>query len=265
MDEVTFLRFDLTKIAKDGIIDDNTLSGIAAIRNGSFNPEDVGAEAKRKMLFDSIVKVIKQFKVDPSDDFIRFILGCTPTGSKIGKMTQKIVDANRDLVRAAMDGFVAQEALARFGYTPKDVVPTQPAAVVVNPPAVGESEAEAALLPTETEAEVLTYARNRLFFLVRNDVLFGEVQKVSYKKTKASFRVFYGTPNAGSLFDFRQQKDGKPTLHFMALEGIEVSYIASPELDDCLLKAFTARVIKAGVAFDTAPVLRTIQGGQATA
>ncbi len=123
MDEAAFLRLDFSAMAKNGSLDDNTLSGIAAIRKGFFNPEDVGAEAKKKLLFESIIETVKKFKSDPSDDFIRFIL---ERAAKIAKITQKIVDLNRDVVRSAMEAFVAQEALARFGYAPKDVVRTQP-------------------------------------------------------------------------------------------------------------------------------------------
>jgi predicted type IV restriction endonuclease len=111
MDDVAFLRLDLAEVAKDGALDDNTLGGIAAIRKGLFNPEDVGAEAKKKLLFESFVNLIKKFKSDPSDDFIKFILGQSEAGSKI-RVTQKIVDANRDVVRSAMEAFVAQEALS---------------------------------------------------------------------------------------------------------------------------------------------------------
>ena len=123
MDEAAFVRLDFSAMAKNGSLDDNTLSGIAAIRKGFFNPEDVGAEAKKKLLFESIIETVKKFKSDPSDDFIRFIL---ERAAKIAKITQKIVDLNRDVVRSAMEAFVAQEALARFGYAPKDVVRTQP-------------------------------------------------------------------------------------------------------------------------------------------
>jgi predicted type IV restriction endonuclease len=263
MDDVAFLRLDLAKVAKDGSIDDNTLGGIAAIRKGLFNPEDVGAEAKRKLLFESFVNLIKKFKSDPSDEFIRFVFGQSEAGGKISKLTQKIVDANREVVRSAMEAFVAQEALSRFGYAPKDVVRTmpereEPAAA----PAVAiEPEAEI-IFPSEGEMKALTYAKNRLFYLVRSDVLFQEVQKITFSKTKTSFRVYYGRRNNGSLFDYREQKDGKVVLQFPALGGADVAYVFSAELDDSLLKSFTQRVTEAGVSFDSPPVLRTIKGGQ---
>jgi hypothetical protein len=119
-----------------------------------------------------------------------------------------------------MEAFVAQEALARFGYAPKDVVKTQqePPTTVTLPPVVAETEVEG-VSPTEAESNTLTYARNRLYYLVRSDVLFQEVQKVPFKKGKTSFRVYYLRPNNGSLFDFKEQKDGKISLTFPALNG----------------------------------------------
>jgi hypothetical protein len=265
MDDTAFLRLDFAEIAKEGTIDDNTLGGIVSIRSGLFNPEDVGAEAKRKLLFESIVETIKQFKSEPSDEFIRFILGHSNVGSKISKVTQKIVEANREVVRTAMEAFVAQEALARFGYAPRDVVKTplerqEPPAAA--PPIAAQAEIEG-FTPSDGEMKAVTYAKNRLFYLVRNDVLFQEVLKITFRKTKTSFRVYYEKPNSGSLFDYREQKDGKASLQFPALGGNDIAYVFSAELDDCLLKAFTKRVTEAGVSFDSPPVLRTIKGGQA--
>jgi hypothetical protein len=264
MDENAFLRLDFTDIAKNSAIDDNTLDGIAAIRSGSFNPEDVGAEAKRKLLFESIVDTIKQFKSAPSDDYIRFILGCSTIGGKITKITQKIVDANREVVRDAMEAFVAQEALARFGYAPKDVVraPERSETVVISPPTlVAEPEAEG-FFPSERELEILTYAKNRLYYLVRNDILFKEALKITFRKAKTAFRVYYGKPVNGSLFDLREHKDGKISLQFPALGGREIPYETSTDFDDCLFKSFTQRVTEAGISFEASVVLRTIKGGQ---
>lgn len=268
MDDTAFLRVDFTEVDKNGTIDDNTLGGIAAIRKGLFNPEDVGAEAKRKLLFESIVYTMKQFKVAPSDDFVRFVLGCPSVGGKITKVTQKIVDANRDIVRTAMEAFVAQEALARFGYAPKDVVRTplerQEPAIVVAPTTPPEQEV-GGLSPTDAETNALSYAKNRLYYLVRNEALFLEISKIDFRKVKTSFRVFYGSPNKGSLFVCLENKEGKGLLQFPALNGKEIPFEPSSEMDDCLLRAFTQRVADAGISFESSPVLRTIRGGQSSA
>jgi hypothetical protein len=106
------------------------------------------------------------------------------------------------------------------------------------------------------------YAKNRLCFLVRNEVLFQEVEKIDYRKSRTSFRVYYAKPNNGSIFDYKEHKDGKPSLQFPALKGKEIKYVPSSELDDCLLNAFRNRVTEVGIPFESPPVLRTIHGGQ---
>ncbi len=268
MDETAFLRVDFAEIAANGSVDDNTLGGIAAIRSGLFNPEDVGAEAKRKLLFESIVAIMKQFKTEPSDEFVRFILSSSSIGSKIGKITQKLVDANREVIKSAMEAFVAQEALARFGYAPKDVVrapQTEAVAVVATAQVTAGPEAEPeGFVPSEGELRALNYAKHRLFFLVRDETLFNEVQKIAFRKTKTSFRVYYGKQNNGSIFDYREHRDGHVTLQFPALNGAEVPFSPSPELDDALLKIFSQRVRDSGLSSDSPPVLRTIKGGKTT-
>lgn len=266
MDDVAFLRLDLAEVAKENAIDDNTLGGIAAMRSGLFNPEDVGAEAKRKLLFEAIVSTIKQFKTEPSDDFIKFILGRPEVGGKILKVTQKVVELNRDVVRSAMEAFVAQEALARFGYAPKDVVRATPERTEAIPviSTVDEAAVEE-FVPTENEIKALNYVKSRLFYLVRHESLFQEVEKLTFRKTKTSFRIYYLNPNKGSIIDYRSHKDLKVTFQFPALGPDHIDFSPSTVLDECLLRAFTQRTVEAGVTVDLPPVLRTIKGGQAPA
>ena len=112
---------------------------------------------------------------------------------------------------------------------------------------------------------LLAYIRSRLFFLVHNDVLFHEVEKLAFRKSKASFRIFYVKANNGCLFDYREHKDGRLTLQFpTAIGGSEIVYKPSVELDETLLKAFKQRVSEAGVTFEEGKgrALRTIIGGQ---
>jgi hypothetical protein len=262
MDETAFLRINFQEIDKNGTIDDNTLDGLAEIRKGFFNPDDVGPRAKRRRLFAFTVELMKQYKSEPPNEFVRFVLECSPMGTKIKKLTQAVVDEYREVIRSAIEEFVAQGALARLGYAPKDVVRTSPVeATAVGPPVIALELQPEEISPSVGEMNAFNYAKNRLFFLVRNELLFQEVQKIDYKKSKTSFRVFYAKPNNGSLFDYKEHKDGKVSVQFPALNSKEIEYVPSAELDDCLLNAFRNRVTEAGISLT--PVLRTIQGGQA--
>jgi predicted type IV restriction endonuclease len=179
-----------------------------------------------------------------------------------------VVDAIRDVVGAAMEQFIAREALARFGYAPKDLVkaPLEKQEANTSVPLTTVEPQEDVVTPSDTELAVFTFVRNRLIYLCRNEVLFKEVEKVAFKKTKGSFRVFYAKPNNGSLFDYREQKDGKVVLHFPVFENAEIPYQSgTPELDDYLLRAFTQRVAEAGISFQPTSVLRAIDGGQSGA
>ncbi len=105
--------------------------------------------------------MMRQMKTEPSGEFIRFVLTTPAVGSKVGKVTQKVIDANREGIQAAMEAFVAQEALSRFGFSAKDVmraaseIPTS--VVPVAPPAV-EPEIDG-VASTEREIAAFDYAK----------------------------------------------------------------------------------------------------------
>ena len=261
MDDASFLRLNFAEIAKEATIDDNALSGLGAVRNGVFNPENVGAEAKQKLLFESIITILKKMKSEPNDEYVRFLLRQSDVGNKFGNLTQKIVDTNRELIKSAIEAFVAQEALARLGFEPKDVVrtPAEPAVAAFAAP--HEAGAES-IQPSVREAKIFEYSKNRLYFLIDQNALFEEVEKIAFKKSQRSFRIYYHRPNNGSLFDYWEQKDGKSYVNFPVLGGTEFVYSPSKEFDEALLKAFKARAADSKHTKEDPPVLRSIQGGQ---
>ena len=261
MDDNAFLRLNFGEIAKDSVIDDNALSGLSAVRNGLFNPENVGAEAKQKLLFESIITILKRMKSEPNDEYIRFLLKQSDIGNKFGNLTQKIVDTNRELVKSAIEAFVAQEALARLGFEPKDVVRT-PAEQVMPAFVLPQESTPDSLQPSSSEAKILYYTKKRLYFLVKDERLFNEVEKISFRKSQRSFRVYYHRPNSGSLFDYWEQKDGKTFVSFPPLGGEPIAYSMSKEFDNALSQAFETRARDPKQAKDDPPTLRTIQGGQ---
>lgn len=263
MDDTSFLRLDFADVAKEGDIDEHSLSGLAALRNGLFNPENVGAEAKQKLLFDSIITILKAMKAEPNDEFVRFLLRQSEIGSKIGNLTQRIVDMNRDLIRSALDAFVAQEALARLGFEPKDVIKSPPETPTVLAAAAMPSATDS-LHPTDNETKFLQYVKNRIYFLIKDDKMFSEVDKLAYRKSRTSFRIFYVRPNSGSLVDYWEQRDGKILVSFPSQGGTPLQYAQTKDFDENLLKAFASRLKDDGSNVkEQAPMLRTIQGGQA--
>jgi len=264
MDDAAYLKFNLKEIDAVGTIDENLLRDIAAIRKDTFNPENVGAEAKRKLLIESIVRTLKAFKEAPSDEVVHFFLSHGDTGNLIGhKVTKKVIEKHRQDVREAVGMFVAQDVLARLDYPPRDVVkatierPEPPM-----PQQTEETEIDDKVAPSEQDLAVFNYARERLYFLVRSEALFDEVRKVQFRKSSGTFRVYYERPTAGALFNFREGKEHKYALRFPPLDGKEIAIDNLNDADEPLLQAFTQRVRERGIPFETPPVLRTITGGQ---
>jgi hypothetical protein len=126
-----------------------------------------------------------------------------------------------------------------------------------------DPEPEDKVAPSEQELAVFTYARERLYFLVRNEALFEEVKKVRFKKYAGTFRVFYEKPNSGALFNYREGKEHKYSLKFPHLDNKEIAIDNLSDADEPLLQAFTQRVCELGIHSETPLVLRTITGGQA--
>lgn len=214
MDETAFLSLDLRSVA-EGKIDDRMLEGVAAMRKGMFDPENVGAEAKRKLILSNIVERLEAQARSPSDEFVRLFLS---DGNLGGRISRKMVDAYRDLVTEAFKAFIDQKILARVGLADKKLVriekEPEPA------PGTPEKAAEdrSGIETTDAELKVFHYARERLAFLVESDALFREVSKVHYRDYKTTFRVFYGHERAGGLFNLRTGRDGKMAFTFFVPE-----------------------------------------------
>jgi len=256
MDDNAFLRLDMIEVAK-GNIEDNSLRGLSAIRKSDFNPENVGAEAKRKLLIQFIVQTLKQFKTAPSDEFIRLFLSTADPNARISK---KSIDGNRPVVCDAVQSFIDQEILSRVGYAPKDVVKkTIESADIVEPTAAAQvDDKDEDVLPTEAEMAMFSNLRERLAFLVKTDKLYDEIQNISFKKTMSSFKVFYKKPNKGSLLTYHVSKTGTNMFKFPTAANKEVEVENLKEINDLLLQAFLQRLQEYGVAFERPPALRSV-------
>lgn len=256
MDDNAFLKIDMQEVA-NGNIDDNSAKALAAIRKTDFDPENVGAEAKRKLLMQSIVETLQAFKTSPSDDFIRFFLSKAEVS---GKLTQKIVDANRQLICDAMQSFIDQELLARVGYAPKDVVKkTQEISEIPETSAAASAEEkEEELIATADELQLFVSLRERLAFLVRSDIMYDELQHIDYKKTASAVKVYYKRPNKGAVVTFHINKAGISIFKFPTANNKEIETSSLKEIDEPLVEAYKIRLQEAGIVTNQPPVLRSV-------
>lgn len=256
MDDNAFLKIDMQEVAK-GNIEDNSVKALAAIRKADFNPENVGAEAKRKLLLQFIVETLQSFKTGPSDEFIRFFLSKADIGARI---SQRTVDGNRQLICDAIQSFIDQEILSRVGYAPKDVVKKAVESPDIPENLVGTSveDKEEELTPTDAELHIFSSLRERLAFLVKSDILYDELTNVSFKKTAASFKVYYKKPNKGSLLSFHINKAGLPVFKFPTAGNKEIETSNLKDLNELLFEAYKQRLQDSGITADRTPSLRSV-------
>lgn len=256
MDDNAFLKIDMQEVAK-GNIEDNSVKALAAIRKADFNPENVGAEAKRKLLIQFIVETLQSFKTAPSDEFIRYFLLKAEVGARI---SQRTVDSNRQLICDALQSFIDQEILARVGYAPKDVVkkPLETSEVVETPGASNTEDKDDELLPTQQDLEIFSALKQRLAFMVKSDLLYDELHHVSFKKTASSFKIFYKKPNKGSIVSFHFNKDNNPVFKFPLSNSKEIETNNFKDIGELLLDAYRQRAQESGIPIERTPNLRSV-------
>lgn len=243
MDENPFLRFDMKDVAK-GQADDSVIDGLFALGKSAFDPENIGAEAKRKHVYNSVLNQITALAENPSDQFIAELL----RAAGFPRVSQKIIDEYRPTVKAAFRDFISRRILQRLDLPqmenaarPAENAPQAPS---LSPPPLGDEK----IVTTEGELRVFNWVKHRLAFLVEDDALFKEIDHIEYQDFQGSFAVYYRRSRAGRLFDFYEPKPGArdPRLKFtFPSEGgkaEEVLVSELTELDLRLLDTFKQRV-----------------------
>ncbi len=82
----------------------------------------------------------------------------------------------------------------------------------------------------------------RLAFLIREEDLFVEIDKIDFHDYKGKFVVFYKRERAGRLFDFFDGRSKKYSFDFGPSGGGEITTDRLADIDEALLAAFTRRV-----------------------
>lgn len=237
MDPNAFLSFDLREIAK-GKIEDSVVDGLKSLQKSNFDPENIGAEAKRKLVFQNLVQQIEILAEAPSEAFVRVLL----QNIGLSHVRSRAMAEYISLTQAAFGEFVNLRILRRLDLPSKDKevekLPVGPDVIKVEP----ETKIEDGIVTTETEIAVYEYTKRRLAFLVKTDHLYDAIDGIDYRDYKGKFVVFYKKERAGRLFDFYEDKGKKYTFDFGADMGGEISSDELGAVDSLLLTAFTARV-----------------------
>jgi hypothetical protein len=237
MDQNAFLAIDLREVAK-GKIEDSVEEGLKSLQKSNFDPENIGAEAKRKLIFQNVIQQIAKLAEEPSEPFVRMLL----QNAGLSHVRTKALSEFRDITRSAFREFVNLRILQRLDIPAKDKELEK--SIAPHEPAVAEAVAKPddVIVPSPLELEVFHYIKRRLAFLVKEDNLFDEIDNIEHRKYKGKFVVFHKRERAGRLFDFYEGKTKKYTFDFGQGTGGEVPTDKLSEIDKVLASIFSKRV-----------------------
>jgi len=241
MDQEAFLTLDFREIAK-GKIEDSVEEGVKSLLNGNFNPENIGAEAKRKRIFQNFVKQIADLAEQPSERFVRMLL----EGAGVSHVRTKNLTDFTELTKTAFREFVNLKILQRLDLPTKEKEPEKQIPEAGQSPIENTQKPEDCLALTPLESDVFNYVKRRLAFLVKEDRLFEELDIIDQRKYRGKFVVFYKRERLGRLFDFYEGSEKKYSFDFTQAGGKTVSTNSLTDVDKELLGAFTKRVAENG-------------------
>jgi predicted type IV restriction endonuclease len=237
MDPAAFLSLDLREVSR-GKIENSVEEGLRSLQKGNFDPENIGAEAKRKLIFQNFVQQIAKLAEEPSEPFVRLLI----QNVGLSHVRTKALNEYIDLTKSAFREFVNFRILQRLDLPTKDLELDRSATAAE--PVVLEAvlKADDGIVTTATELEVFEFTKRRLSFLVKEDRLFEEIEKVEYRDYKGKFVVFYKKERAGRIFDFYEGGDKKYTFDFGDTAGGEIATEKLSDIDASLLAIFKQRV-----------------------
>jgi hypothetical protein len=247
MDDEPFAVVDLAEAARDQV-DANALDALMRLRKGTFDPANVGADARRKMHVAAYADALQRVLANPDERFVRVMMD---VASIEGRRTSRMMEEHAPLVREAADTMLDRKILERVGFADRSDLVRIPAESPAPVEAATEPAApvESGVVTTATELQVLEYVRTRLPFLIeRDEDLFRKLSNIRSVDHKTVFCVFYRQERKGKLFNFTEGTRGaRFRFEFVTPEGAGwVTTDTLSDIDAPLLAAFTARAQELG-------------------
>jgi len=244
MDGEPFVRINLEDVARERIAD-QALDALFKLRKGTFDPADVGADAKRKILISKYVAALEENFAEPSEEFARALLDIAGVE---GRRTARMLEEQTPIVADALQIFLDRRILERVGFANRQDIVKLPPAGITEQVKEGEPTQEesvpvgSGIITTETEMAVFDFAKTRLAYLVNDDSLFDALRDLTYQDRKTLFTVFYKQERKGRVFNFREGPNGEMRFEFPPANGwLETSDLH--EIDEQLVTAFRAAVV----------------------
>jgi hypothetical protein len=246
MDNEPFAVVDLAQVAQEQF-EDEAFDALLKLRRETFNPEDIGADARRKIFISAYVDTLDKTFKDPDERFVRTLMDMAGIE---GRRMPRLLEEHTLYIREGMNTFFDKKLLERVGFADRnDIVKVPPAEAQPIPPAQ-ESEqvkpVEADIVTTEAEMEVYEYVKHRLPFLIaRDEDLFRKLDHIYFRDFRGTFAISYKQDRKGRLLNMREGTEGKYRFEFPD-SGETVTTDALADIDEKLLAIFMKRVEELG-------------------
>jgi len=249
MDTDPFVSVDLREVARDRI-SVQVLEALLRLRKGTFDPADVGADARRRIFVAKYSEVLETNFSEPSEAFQRALMDMAGVE---GRRTGRMIEDHQPIVKEALSHFLDRKILERVGFASRqDLVRTSSAAAATvsaaptpDEPTVISPDSGAVdsdgVITTETEMAIFDHVRTRLAFLVQDEALFKKLKDVQWVDFKTRFVVYYKQARKGRLFSFKEGPNSEKRFDFHDGDDTVVVDDLS-ELDDVLLNTYRMRV-----------------------
>jgi hypothetical protein len=253
MDDQPFVSIDLKEIAQDRI-SDGVFDALLKLRKGSFNPADVGSDARRRLHMNAYMQALEVAFETPQKEYVRALMDLAGVE---GNRTAKLIEDQTAVVKEAMSAFFDRKLLERVGFANReDIVRVPESSVPPDPTHEQETDglpkdntaevSEPGVETTDAELQVFDYVKRRLPFLIdRDDALFGKLDHVFMRDRKVTLIVSYKQERRGKLFNFKEGKDPKYRFEF-AGSGTRIDTNELSDIDNELLAVFLQRVQELG-------------------
>ncbi len=248
MDNEPFAVVDLAQVAEEQIADD-ALDALLKLRRDTFDPADIGADARRKIFISAYVETLETAFKDPDERVVRTLMDIAGVE---GRKTTHRLEEHTLYITEAMNTFFDKKLLERVGFADREdlvkVSPaeSQPTPLVQETPEEEPKVDDLSIVTTEAEMKVYNYVRQRLPFLIaRDDDLFRKLENINFKDFRGSFAVSYKQDRKGRLFKFREGAESTYRFDFPE-PGETVVTDTLSDIDEKLLAIFMKRVEELG-------------------
>ncbi len=227
MDDDPFLSFSLKSLAK-GTVRPGELDALEHLIRDRFDAQHIGQQARTRLLKSNLVGQFRDEIRKPSEDLCRLFL---QRAGLTYLRTQQIDDTYRGLMRNAFEEALALKVLKHLQDQHR-----------IEATVRAEERTAPEIETTEREFYVFSYCRRRLAFLVRDDALFREIDKIGYRDFNTKFGVYYDRVRQGRLFDFYEGEE-RDRFVFADFGEIEVADDLE-KIDEPLLAVFKKKVVE---------------------